>query len=589
MASDNGSLKRRLAAVAFADVAGWSRLVEKDDIGTLRSWKSLRSDLVEPKVREHNGRLLEIQGDSVLVEFASAVSAVNWALDMQRGIAARSAGDPAFELAVRIGINVEDVIVDEDRLVGDGVNVASRIHQLAAPGEIVVTASVRDYVLNKLSVLFVDLGSRELKNISRRVHIYRVEAQELGRRSVMRIEPTWTNKPAVAVLPFRDVGGDPAQNYFGDGITEDIIGGLARNRSLLVISRQSTLPYRDRTADIGQIAADLGVRYLVGGSVRRQASKLRISADLIDAQQNRTIWAERFDGDNEDVFAFQDQIAARIIASIEPRVYEAEAARARTKPTENLDAYDCLLKAFPKFYTIDEDDFDEAGRYLQRAVTLDPAYAQAHAYKAWWHILRCGEKRYKVDEHEVELAESSARLAVRLDPQDAFALAVAAHVESFLRKRPETAAEMFDHAVRLNLNCAFAWGMSAITSCYLGEPDDAHDRLVKFWRLSPFDPLNYFFWGVAGFADLLAGRYDQALGLLEKGRHGNPGWVACQRNYTACLALLGRTEQAKIAGQELLRRDPGFRISTFAHAYVLRRAGDLERLIGALKAAELPD
>jgi adenylate cyclase len=586
--SETGQIRRRLAAIAFADVAGWSRLVEKNDIGTLLSWKTMRGELIEPKVREHAGRLLEVAGDSVLVEFPSVVSAVNWAVDTQRALASRVATHESPELTLRIGINVEDVIVDDEKLIGDGVNIASRIHQLAAPGEIIVTAAVREYVLNKLPVLFTDLGNRELKNITRRVHLYRVEGQG-GKPIAARAQAAWSDRPSIAVLPFRDLGGDPAQSYFGEGITEDIIGGLARNRSLLVIARHSTLPYRDRTTDIAQIAQELGVRYVVGGSVRRQASRLRISADLIDATQNRTLWAERFDGDNEDVFAFQDQIASRIVSTLEPRLYEAEAARARSKPTESLDAYECLLKAFPKFYTLAPDDFDEAGRYLERAVALDPSYAQAHAYKAWWHVLRCGERRSQVDIADVELAENAARLAVSLDPQDALALAVAAHAESFLRKRPERASEMFEHALKINVNCAFAWGMSAITCCYLGQPDEAHERLAKFWRLSPFDPLNYFFWGVAGLADLIAGRYEQALTLLEKGRHGNPGSVACQRHYTACLGLMDRVEEAKAAAQELLNREPGFRVSKFAAEYILRGPGDLDRVVRGLRVAGLPE
>jgi adenylate cyclase len=590
--SDATTIERRLTAVAFADLAGYSRLIGQDDVQTVLRWKALRRDLLEPKIIAYRGRLLRVVGDGLLIEFKSVVDAVQWATDVQAAIASAETPDARPPLALRIGINVEDVLIDGDELHGDGVNIAARIQQLAAPGEVVVTAAVRDYVLNKIPVSFRDLGLRELKNISRQIHIYRVETHsQKAVRAFAHPQPqsSWSNRPSIAVLPFRDPGGDPSERYFGEGITEEIIGGLARNRSLLVMARHSTLPYRDRQTDISQIANELGVRYVVAGSVRRQASRLRISADLTDVAQNRTIWADRYDGANDDVFEFQDRIASRIVATIEPRVYDAESVRARAKPTENLDAYDCVLRAFPLLYSPDEPDFDEAGRYFDRAVSLDPAYAQAHAYKAWWHVLDCGERRSKTEQADAASGEEAARRAIGLDPNDAFALAVAAHVEAFLCRRPEQAAEMFDRALQINSSCAYAWGMSAITYCYLGRPDDALERLARLWRLSPFDPLNHFFWGVAGFAELLAGRYERALEYLEKGRHGNPGKVACQRNYTACLALLGRLDEAKAAAQELLTREPGFRVSSFAAGYMLRRPDDIERLLSSLRAAGVPE
>jgi TolB-like protein/class 3 adenylate cyclase/Tfp pilus assembly protein PilF len=581
---------RRLAAVAFADVANWSRLIEKNDVETLRAWKVLRSELIEPKIDEHGGRLLEIAGDSVLVEFPSAVAAVSWALDMQRALAAQETPPKETELSIRIGVNVDDVIVDEDRLIGDGVNIAARIHQLASPGEIVVTAAVREYVWNKMPVAFSDLGERVLKNISRPIRIFKVAVQEEGRIPV-RAHPhlLWGKRPRIAVLPFRNLGEDPEQKYFGEGITEDIIGGLSRSHALYVIARNSTLRYSDQTMDSRDIAAELGVSYILQGSVRRHASRLRITAELIDAVKNHAVWGDKFDGVEADIFTIQDRIAASIVGTIEPRLVEAEKARALEKPTESLDAYDCVLRALALLYTFDDGDFADAGKYLQRALSLDPTYAQAHAYLAWWYNLHVGEGRSADPTADVEKAKAESKLAIDLDPNDAFALAVGAHVQAFLHKNLDAGAEMFDRALLLNENSAFAWGISGSTYCFLGRPDDALERLRNAWRLSPFDPLNFFFWTVAGLAEFVAGRYDQAVGWLRKAQRANARFSATHRTLTASLALSGDIDGAKDAATSLLQIEPRFRVSVFTSWYPLRRKEDLERLSTGLKLAGLPE
>jgi TolB-like protein/Flp pilus assembly protein TadD len=588
---EGANIRRRLAAVVFADVAGFSSLMERDDVRTVTRWKSLRSDLLEPKIVEHHGNLIEVMGDGLFIEFDSAVDAVRWANDVQRAIAQSAGEQEGNELKLRIGINVEDVIIDEGRRHGDGVNIAARIQQLASPGDIVMTSAVRDHIWNKLGVPLADLGEHALRNISRPVRIYRVEQAHAGDLARRFVQPhlTWNNRPSIAVMPFKNLGGDPKEEYFGEGITEDIIGALAHNRSLLVISRHSTLPYRDRHADARQIASELGVRYVLDGSVRRQSAKLRITAELIDASRNSTIWADKFDGAIDELFEFQDRIATSIVATIEPRVYAAEAARVRTKPTESLDAYDCLLRAFPLLYTSDAEEFMSAGAYLDRAIELDPAYAQAHAYKAWWTVLLIGEWRSRATEADFARAIAMARRALSLDPSDAFVLAVAAHVEAFLNRHPESAAEMFERSLQLNKNSAFAWGVSAITCCYLGQPEEALERLRNAWRLSPFDPLLFFFWGVAGFADLLAGRYEQALVWLEKSRRDHPGHLAAHRNLATCYAHLDRLDEARAAAADLLAREPGFRVTEFEARYPLRRREDLDRIAAGLRAAGLPE
>jgi len=581
-------IERRLAAVAFADVAGYSRLIEYDDVETTRKWKNLRENLLGPKIAEHAGRLVRLLGDGLLIEFRSAVDAVVWASDVQRAIS-----DPRGEvvedaLPIRIGINVEDVLVDGDDLHGDGVNIAARIQQLAAPGEVVVTAAVSEYVRNKVGVTFTDLGPRELKNISRPIRIFRLEIARSGARD--RVQPflAWTNKPSIAMLPFRNLSGNPEEGYFGEGIIEEIVAELARNRSLLVISRHSTLRYADRHAGLPQISAELGVRYILDGTVQRYANKLRITAELIDAGQNQTIWADRFDGDDEDIFKFQDEIASSIVRTIEPRLLEAETHRARSKPTDSLGAYDCVLRALSLLYSFDKAEFREAGRFLDRAIELDAGYAQAYAYKAFWYILCAGEGLSTDFAADAKAAEIAVQRALSLDPADALVHAVAGHVRSFLLKQPELAVEMFERALQLNPNSSFAWGLSASTYCFLGRPEDALERLRNAFRLSPFDPMNFFFLTAAGIAEFVAGRYEEAVIWLQKARRENPRFTPMHRTRAASLAMLGRDKEAKAAAADLLAVDPRFHVSVFASWYPLRRPDDLERLVRGLELSGLP-
>jgi adenylate cyclase len=590
-APESATIVRRLAAVAFADVVGFSALIERNDVAALQEWKDLRRDLIEPKIEEHNGRIMRMLGDGMFIEFGSAVDAVRCAQEIQRGIA-QLAVEGRNALRLRIGINVEDVIVDNGDLHGDGVNIAARIQQLASPGEVFVTSAVREYVWNKLGAKFTDLGERELKNISRPVRIYRLELPILDLAAgptVVLPYLTWMRRPTIAVLPFRNLSNDPSEAYFGEGITEDIITWLSRSRSFFVIARHSTLPYRDRHANAQEIASDLGVRYILDGSVRRQDARLRISTELIDAGQNHTIWAERYEGSNDDLFDFQDRIATGIVSAMGRKVLEAETARVRTKPTESLDAYDCVLRALALLYKFDDDDFFSCGRFLDRAIELDPSYAQAYAYKAWWLNLLIGESRSKDVERNNPRAEDSARRASELDPHDAFVLAVAAHIRAFVSGQPEAALEMFERSLHEDVNSSFAWGMSAATCSYLGRPEDALDRLRNVWRLSPFDPLNFVYHTNAGIAEFVAGRYEEAIGWLQRAGRENPKFFACRRTLAAVHGMAGHEEEAQRVGREMLAVDPAFRIGEFIARYPLRRPDDLNRYALGLRRAGLPE
>ena len=537
----------------------------------------------------HGGRIAEIAGDAVLVEFPSVVNAVRWAADVQQAQAQQTTGGLP-PLYLRIAVNVDDVIDEDGILQGDGVNIASRIHQAAEPGQIVVTAAVRDYVMNRLPLIFQDLGTPPLKNISRMVRVYTVKWNE-GARGNPIAQPylQWAARPTIAVLPFRTISGTDDEAYYGEGITDEIITGLSRNKSLYVIARNSTWRYRDREKDLRQIASELDVRYVLDGSVQRQGTRLRINAELIDIAGNIPIWAQRYEGSTDDLFEFQDRIAGSILSSIEPRVRAVETARLGDRPTESLDAYHCVLRAISLLYTFTLENYREAGELLERAIALDPSYAQAYAYLGWWLNFWTGEGWSKDPDADMARALLVSQRAIELDHDDPFALAVAGHILSFFGRNPEDALDLFEEALSLNQNSAFAWGLSALTLAYLGRPDEALERLQNVWRLNPFDPLNFYFWIVAGIAEFVAGRYSEAIGWLRKSRRANPRFIACLRMLAASLAISGDEAGARAIAQELLVIEPSFRVSTFVSWYPLRRPDDLSRLTAGLLAAGVPE
>lgn len=582
------TINRRLAAIAFADVAGFSHLMALNDVETVRRWKALRTEIMQPHMVRHGGRVAEVAGDAVLVEFTSVVNAVRWAADVQR--TQRSAPSEKDPLRLRIAINVEDVIDEDGILQGDGVNIASRIHQAAEPGQIVVTAAVRDYVTNRLPVVFHDLGTPPMKNINRPIRVFAVEWVE-GGKSDLVVQPylQWSSRPTVAVLPFRTIGGTEEDSYFGDGITNEIITGLSRSRGLYVIARSSTLRYRDRGKDLRQIASELDVRYILDGTVQRQRTRLRLNCELIDVVGNRPIWAERFEGSTDELFEFQDRITASILGTLEPRVRAVEAARVRDHPTESLDAYHCVLKALALLYLFTPESYRTAGELLERAIMLDPSYPQAYAYLAWWLNFRIGEGWSLNPDADKARAVVLSQHAIELDSEDPFVLTVGGHILSFLGKKPREAIDLFDQALALNENSAFTWGLSALTLAYLGRPDEALGRLQNVWRLNPFDPLSFYFWIIAGIAEFVAGRYDESIAWLRKCRRANPRFIACLRMLAASLALSGQETDAQAVARELLTIEPSFRVSEFISWYPLQRSEDLARLESGLRLAGLPD
>lgn len=580
-------LQRRLAVIVQAEVVGWSRLVARDPTRAAGTWKRIRVDLIERSLPQFGGRAIELTAERLQLEFGSAVEAVAWATELQEALAERrQASDPAENTSfhLRIGIAVDDVIVDDGKLVGDGVNVAADLQLSAVHDEILTTQKVCDFVAHKIAVGFEPLGQRVMQRSQRPLHVLRVAAG--ARNAVAALRPAGVRVASLAVLPFSTEG--PATDaYFGEGVTEEIIATLSLNRALFVIAHSSTLRYRGHAPDPAAVAAELGVRYLVTGRVRRAGSHMRIHVCLIHAADQRVIWQQPFDGIVDDLFEFQTEIAAKVAAAAAPQVQDEEVAQARHRPTDSHDAYDCVLRALTGMVKLGTPEFDAAGRMLMRAVALDPGYSQAHAHLAWWYSLRQFDGLSSEDGQEGRLALDHALESVRLDARDAWALSVAGYMLS-LQKQHDEALDLFDKALTLNPSCAAAWARSAATLCYVGRAEEALERLDRAMRLSPFDQHQFWHLTICGGASFVAHRYDESAGWLGKALRLNPGFNAARRLQIAALARTGEITEARALAQQFLIDCPNFSVRQFGQWSPMQRP-HLDDLLAALRQAGLPD
>jgi adenylate cyclase len=574
---------RRICAIACADVVGWAQALAAHADKAVTAWRTARVELIEPSIAEFSGRVIELTAENVLVEFSSAVDAIRWALDLQTRL--EEWRRPAYaDFRMRACIGVEDVIVDDGKLFGTWVQSARHLLTAALADQVVVTATVKQFAEKKVPARFRQLGATSHgTQPADEARLFLVEAPAADARvNDPYRSASLGNRPAVAVLPFA-VDAAEADPYFGDGMTEEIITALSANRTIFVIARTSTLRYRHSAAAPSEIAAELGVRYLVIGSVRRLMRQVRISAELV-----RIIWADRFDGVVEDLFGFQSQIAASIAAAVDPRVKEAEIARVIGRPTDSLDAYDSVLRGLSLIHTFRDADFELAGRAFRRATELDPAYAQAHAHLAWWHNLRFGEGRSPEISDDGRAAERLSLRAVELDPRDANSLAIAGHIQSFMRKKTTVAMSLFEQALQVDPNSAMAWARSATTLAYIGQGEEALRRAANAMRLSPFDPMMFSFCTTNGIAALVAGRDDEAASWLSKAHRLNPRYRAAWRMLIAALALSGDRFEASEIAKEFLEQEPSFRVSVFGGWYPLCQP-HLGRVLDGMRSGGLPD
>jgi TolB-like protein len=514
--SDHERAERRLAAVLAADVAGYSRLMGADEEGTLRSLKGHRRTVFDPQVAGHRGRIVKTTGDGLLVEFASVVDAIDCACVVQAAIAQRNAEVAADRrLVFRVGINLGDVIVDGDDIYGDGVNIAARLEGLAEPGGICVSAAVRDELRGKRPLAFEDLGEHTVKNIARPLRVYRLAAIDVvgptPNPSKRAPAPAPLDRPSIAVLPFTNMSGDAEQDYFADGMVEDITTALSRFKELFVIARNSSFVYKGRPVDVQQVARDLGVRYVLEGSVRKAGPRMRITGQLIDVATRTHLWADRFDGELEDVFALQDRVTERVVGSLLPTVRRAEIERARRKLPASLDAYDYVLRALPHIVANTVVEADAAVKLLDEALRLDPHYAHAHALIA--HVYgQVFRSAFGPAREEVRMrAVAHAREAVRLGASDSTALAQAGFMLLIADKDVAGARAALDTAVTLNPNSATAFTYRALVLALAGESQPAIDDASYALRLSPLDPLNYLPHMAVLIARLWRREYDDAI------------------------------------------------------------------------------
>jgi len=539
---------RRLAAILAADVAGYSRLMGADEEGTLERLKALRRELVDPKITEHHGRIVKTTGDGLLVEFASVVDAVRCAVEVQQAMPERNtsvAADSRIEL--RIGINLGDVIVEGDDLYGDGVNIAARIEALAEPGGVFVSNTVHDQVRDRLPFVFEDLGEQQVKNIARPVRVYRVRAGAAKSPSAPESPALpLPDKPSIAVLPFANISGDPEQEYFADGMVEEIITALSRIRWLFVIARNSSFTYKGQAVDVKQVARELGVRYVLEGSVRKAGGRVRITGQLIDAASGTHLWADRFDGSLEDVFDLQDKVALSVAGVIEPALQRAEMGRAAARPTTDLSAYDLYLRALAAFYRITKEQVLEALGLLDQAIAIDRHYGPALAWAAICHLRLLNDGWAEDPETSRRKAADLARRALQQGENDPEVLAISAFVLAQEHFGEDIGAMLglVDRALMLNPSYARGWFVSGLLRVFAGQHDLAIEHFEISLRLSPRErmgsPLS-----VMGLAYFFKRQFDEAAAKLLLTIQHDPGFPGSYRTLAACYAHMGRLDEAR--------------------------------------------
>jgi len=545
---------------------GSCRLIGIDEVGTLAQLKALRTTLFDPKITEHRGRIVKNTGDGALVEFASVVDAVRCAVEIQRGVAERNADVPPDKrIDLRIGIHVGDIIIEADDIFGDGVNIAVRLEGIAEPGGVSISDDAHRQIRGKLDIAFEDTGSRSLKNIAEPMRVWRIPTDPAAppvpnRLPADEADPlALPDKPSIAVLPFQNMSGDPEQDYFADGMVDEIITALSRFKSLFVIARNSSFTYKGRAVDIKQVGRELGVRYVLEGSVRKAAGKVRITGQLIDAMSGAHLWTDRFEGDLTDVFALQDEVAANVVSAIQPKLLQTEMALAARRPN-NFSAYDLCLRA-QHLQSWTRDGSAESLRLASRALEIDPRSSFAATLAGECHLrnVRLG---YAADPTS-EIAEGLRllRLALSIDGNATFALSVLGNATASFSDDYDTAREMVDRAVSLNPNSSRAWDQRGFAYLMAGQPEEAIRSFERRIRLSPFDPLLFSTLGGMGVALIGLRRFDEAVSTARKAARQNPLYPFAYRCLASALAHLGREAEAREAVAGLLKLEPDFRIS----------------------------
>ena len=547
-------VERRLAAILAADVVGYSRLIGIDEEGTLNQLRSIRAELIDPKIAEHRGRVVKTTGDGLLVEFGSVVDGLRCATEWQRGMAERNTGTPDDRIEFRIGINVGDVAVEDGDIFGDGVNVAARLEGLAEPGGICISARVQEDVAGRLALTFDDMGEQTLKNIARPVRVYRVRATGASpTESTPKVTPTeiapafaLPDKPSIAVLPFQNMSGDPEQEFFADGIAEDIITALSRYPSLFVIARNSSFSYKGRAVDVKQVGRELGVRYVLEGSLRKSSNRVRVTAQLVEAETGNHVWAERYDRDLVDIFAVQDEITQATTVAIAPAIADAEQQRAMRKPPASLDTWGAYQRGMWHLGKASDDDNVLAEKFFQRAVERDPMFAGGYIG------LSAVLSRAKGTQSE---EEALARHAVALDGGNAEAHARLA-LALLARGDHQGASSQAEQALTICPNLAAAHGALGVALAYSGRPREGLAALKTCIRLDPRAPSLMNRLNQVALAHYFCRDYEAAVEAAKRAIRSFPDFPSPYRWLAAALGELGRTEEAKEALEKAITVSP---------------------------------
>jgi len=576
-------VQRRLAAILAADVVGYSALMQRAEEATYAEFERLKRELIEPSLSRHDGRLIKTTGDGALVEFASPLAAVSCAVEIQDRV-----GSSNSPLRLRVGLNLGDVIVGQDgELHGDGINIAVRLEGIADPGDILISDKVYSEVEGKLDVGFEDRGEQQLKNISKPVRAYVVRAGTYSALTErLSAAPPLPDKPSIAVLAFENMSGDPEQEYFADGMVEEIITALSRFKWLFVIARNSSFTFKGRAVDVKEVGRRLGVRYVLEGAVRRASGKCRITAQLIDAVTGAHIWADRFERDLTDVFALQDEVTVALVSAIRPKLLQTEIAISTRRRPENLTAYDFCLRVRQLFYLTTREGLAEAIKLAHRALELDPRFGLAAVLAGVGHMQNVLWGYADDPQSDRREAVRLSRLALSLDDSDPDTLATAAVISAFFVGDCESEIEMADRAIALNPNSFAAWYARGWVYRNAGLPEEAVRSFERAIRMNPVDPMLHRLFLGMGMALIELRRFDEAIVAGKKAQRQSPSLVFSCQCLASAFAHLGRDAEAREAAVRLLELDPAFTISAW-----IARGGqsNAKLMIEGLRKAGLPE
>ncbi|MGA9252619.1 MAG: adenylate/guanylate cyclase domain-containing protein [Roseobacter sp.] len=579
------SVQRRLAAIMSADIVGFSRMMNADETGTLAAVNQIRRNIFAPAVDAFKGRVVKLMGDGALVEFASVVDAVACAVDIQTAMAAREEdpeGRPLLQL--RMGINLGDIIIEGQDIFGDGVNLATRLQEVASPGGISLSASTHEHLVGRIDTIFSDDGEYEMKNLPKPVHVFRwpVEVRTGKRARLQR-----PDKPSIAVLPFDNMSGDAEQDYFADGVVEAITATLSRIRSFFVIARNSAFAYKGRHLNVQDIGRELGVKYLLEGSVQRAGNRVRITVQLIETDGGAHLWADRYDGPLDDIFNLQDQITEQVAGAIQPSIQFAEIERTRRKPPQNLGAYDYTMRAMPGVWMLEQNAAAQALELLDKALEIDPDYPLALALAAWcWAQHSVYNWAEDIANAKVE-ALSRAERAAQMSSDDPLILSVLGTVHTFARNYG-AARVLLERAIQLDPNSAWALSRLGWLETYADRPEEAMQHFEHAMRLSPLDPMNFNNLVGMGSAHQVAGEDNSAANLFLRALEERPNAHWVHRNLCAALLGAGREEEAQASVQTLMQSNPNMTVKRFKEAMVFS-PGVLERIGVQMAALGIPE